>query len=289
VNRVLVVGKNSGLGNCLRKLENDFPEYEFLFTTSTNLDITNEASIRKNFEYFSPNYCINTSAYTAVDSAEGKKDKAFAINTWGVGKLARIAEEYSSILLHISTDYVFDGDTGIAYNEDDITNPKGVYARSKREGEILALENNPKSIIVRTSWLYSEFKTNFVKTMLSLFSNKKDIGVVADQFGQPTNANDLAKAIMSIILHKEKKFGIYHYSNYGEVSWFEFAKKISELSGIDVKIKPLTTAEYPTVAPRPHRSTLCLNKIEEDYQIVPEYWENSLETCISTIRKIDSL
>jgi len=289
LDRILVVGKDSGLGNCLKKLEGDFPDYEFLFTSSTDLDITNESAIRENFERFCPNYCINTSAYTSVDSAEGEKDKAFAINASGVGKLAKVAKEYSSILLHISTDYVFDGDTNISYTEDDIADPKGIYACSKRKGEILAIENNPKSIVIRTSWLYSEFKTNFVKTMLSLFSNKKDIGVVADQFGQPTNANDLAIAIMHIISYKEKKFGIYHYSNYGEISWFEFAKKISELSEIDIKIKPLATTEYPTVAPRPYRSTLCLNKIEEDYKIVPEYWENSLQICIDTIRKIGFL
>jgi len=284
VERILVIGKDSCLGNCLRKLEYEFPEYEFLFTSYTDLDITDEASIYNVFEYFNPKYCINTSAYTSVDSAEGDKKKAFAVNAFGVGKLAEIANNYASIFLHISTDYVFDGNTNIAYTEEDIPNPLGVYAESKREGEILALKNNHKSIVIRTSWLYSEYKTNFVKTMLSLFSNKKHIGVVADQFGQPTNANDLAGAIMSIVRHRKKKFGIYHYSNYGEISWFEFAKKISELSGIDVKIKPLTTAEYPTVAPRPKRSTLCLNKIEEDYQIVPEYWENSLENYIRSMQ-----
>jgi len=289
VERILIVGKDSSLGNCLKKLESDFPECEFLFTSSKDLDITKEHSIREKFEHFCPDYCINTSAYTAVDSAEGEKDESFAINAFGVEKLAKIAEEHYSVFLHVSTDYVFDGETNIAYTEEDIPNPQGVYAESKRRGEILALENNSKCIIIRTSWLYSEFKTNFVKTILNLSSNKKNIGVVADQFGQPTNTHDLAKAIMQIVKHKEKKFGIYHYSNFGEVSWYEFAKKIAELSGVNIKIKPLTTTEYPTVAPRPKRSTLYLNKIEEDYNIIPEYWENSLELYIKDIFKAVSL
>jgi len=160
-----------------------------------------------------------------------------------------------------------------------------VYGNSKREGEILALEANPNTIILRTSWLYSEFNKNFVKTMLHLFSTKEELGIVADQYGQPTNAADLAEAIMTIISSPKKIFGIYHFSNYGETTWYDFASKIAELSGSSILLKPLTTAEYPTPAKRPERSTMCLDKIEQDYKIIPEYWENSLEECINILQK----
>ena len=188
-------------------------------------------------------------------------------------------------LIHISTDYVFSGDTNIPYSEDDFTNPLSVYGASKLEGENLALENNPKTIIIRTSWLYSEFGKNFVKTMLNLFSTKDELNVVADQFGQPTNANDLAEAIMKIISTEEKEYGIFHFSNYSETTWFDFAKKIAELSKSKIKINPISTEQYPTPAKRPMRSTMCLDKIENSYNIEPKYWENSLEECMEILLK----
>nr|WP_199162455.1 dTDP-4-dehydrorhamnose reductase [Elizabethkingia sp. ASV34] len=283
--KILVTGGNGQLGNCLKKLEEQYSDYEFLFTSSSELDITNEDSVKKIFEDFQPQYCINASAYTAVDLAETEKEKAYAVNAYGVENLAKVSAENNAIFIHVSTDYVFDGVTNLAYTEDDFTDPIGVYGNSKREGEILALEANPNTIILRTSWLYSEFNKNFVKTMLHLFNTKDELGIVADQYGQPTNAADLAEAIMTIISSPKKIFGIYHFSNYGETTWYDFASKIAELSGSSIRLKPLTTAEYPTPAKRPERSTMCLDKIEQDYKIIPEYWENSLEECINILQK----
>ncbi|MDX8573502.1 dTDP-4-dehydrorhamnose reductase [Elizabethkingia sp. HX QKY] len=283
--KILVTGGNGQLGNCLKKLEEQYSDYEFLFTSSSELDITNEDSVKKIFEDFQPQYCINASAYTAVDLAETEKEKAYAVNAYGVENLAKASAENNAVFIHVSTDYVFDGVTNLAYTEDDFTDPIGVYGNSKREGEILALEANPNTIILRTSWLYSEFNKNFVKTMLHLFSTKEELGIVADQYGQPTNAADLAEAIMTIISSPKKIFGIYHFSNYGETTWYDFASKIAELSGSSILLKPLTTAEYPTPAKRPERSTMCLDKIEQDYKIIPEYWENSLEECINILQK----
>ncbi|MDR2235720.1 MAG: dTDP-4-dehydrorhamnose reductase [Chryseobacterium sp.] len=282
--KIAVIGSNGQLGNCIRKIASDFENtYEFIFTDSSILDVTNEDQVNDFFYDNKPDYCINASAYTAVDLAEKEADKAFAVNAYGVANLAQACEEHKSILIHVSTDYVFDGETNLPYSEDDFTNPTGVYGQSKRKGEELALEINPQTIILRTSWLYSEFNKNFVKTMLNLFSQKDELGIVADQFGQPTNANDLAEAIMDIIEAPAKTFGIFHFSNYPETTWFEFAKKIAELSESPVKLNALTTEQYPTPAKRPARSTMSLDKIEEAYKIEARHWENSLEDCIKIL------
>jgi len=282
--KIAVIGSNGQLGNCIRKIAPDFENAcEFIFTDSKTLDVTNEDQVNDFFYDNKPDYCINASAYTAVDLAEKETEKAFAVNADGVAHLAQACAENKSILIHISTDYVFDGDTNLPYSEDDFTNPTGIYGESKRKGEELALEINPQTIILRTSWLYSEFNKNFVKTMLSLFSQKDELGIVADQFGQPTNANDLAEAIMGIIEAPVKTFGIFHFSNYPETTWFDFAKKIAEFSKSSVKLNALTTEQYPTPAKRPARSTMSLDKIEETYKIEPKHWENSLEECVKIL------
>ena len=284
--KILIIGGNGQLGNCLNKLISEYAlDYEFHFTDYDTLDITNQKQINEYFSEYEPHYCINVSAYTAVDLAEQEKEKAFAINAEGVKYLAEACAEKGIDLIHISTDYVFSGDTNIPYSEGDFTNPLSVYGASKLEGENLALENNPKTIIIRTSWLYSEFGKNFVKTMLNLFSTKNELNVVADQFGQPTNANDLAETIMKIISTEEKEYGIFHFSNYPETTWFDFAKKIAELSKSKIKINPITTDQYPTPAKRPMRSTMCLDKIENSYNIESKYWENSLEKCMEILLK----
>ena len=284
--KILIIGGNGQLGNCLNKLISEYAlDYEFHFTDYDTLDITNQKQINEYFSEYEPHYCINVSAYTAVDLAEQEKEKAFAINAEGVKYLAEACAEKGIDLIHISTDYVFSGDTNIPYSEGDFTNPLSVYGASKLEGENLALENNPKTIIIRTSWLYSEFGKNFVKTMLNLFSTKNELNVVADQFGQPTNANDLAEVIMKIISTEEKEYGIFHFSNYSETTWFDFAKKIAELSKSKIKINPISTEQYPTPAKRPMRSTMCLDKIENSYNIEPKYWENSLEECMEILLK----
>ena len=217
--------------------------------------------------------------------AEQEKEKAFAINATGVGYLAEACSSQDIDLIHISTDYVFDGETQIPYTEDDFTNPIGVYGASKREGEILALDKNKKSIVIRTSWLYSEFNKNFVKTMLHLFETKEELNIVADQFGQPTNANDLAEVIMKIISSEKKEYGVFHFSNEPETNWFNFAKKIAEFSKSKIKLNPITTDQYPTPAKRPQRSTMCLDKIAQVYTIDLKHWENSLEECIEILMK----
>ena len=284
--KILIIGGNGQLGNCLNKLISEYAlDYEFHFTDYDTLDITNQKQINEYFSEYEPHYCINVSAYTAVDLAEQEKEKAFAINAEGVRHLAEACTEKGIDLIHISTDYVFSGDTNIPYSEDDFTNPLSVYGASKLEGENLALENNPKTIIIRTSWLYSEFGKNFVKTMLNLFGSKDELNVVADQFGQPTNANDLAEVIMKIISTEEKEYGVFHFSNYPETTWFDFAKKIAELSKSKIKINPISTEQYPTPAKRPMRSTMCLDKIENSYNIEPKYWENSLEECMEILLK----
>lgn len=282
--KIIIIGGNGQLGNCIKKIAPDFEnKYEFIFTDSQTLDITNEDQVNDFFYDHKPDFCINASAYTAVDLAEKEEEKAFAVNAYGVAHLAQACVDHKSILIHVSTDYVFDGDTNLSYSEDDFTNPIGVYGQSKRKGEELALEINPKTVILRTSWLYSEFNKNFLKTMMNLFSQKDELGIVADQFGQPTNANDLAEAIMEIIETPNKTFGIFHFSNYPETTWFEFAKKIAEFSKSAVKLNPLTTEQYPTPAKRPTRSTLALDKIEQVYKIEPKHWENSLEDCVNTL------
>lgn len=279
--KILVTGGNGQLGNCIRKIAPDFElDYEFIFADSQTLDVTNENAVNDFFHNHKPDFCINASAYTAVDLAETEKDRAFAVNAGGVAHLARACKEHETAFIHVSTDYVFDGDTNLCYSEDDFTNPTGVYGASKLKGEELALDIHPETIILRTSWLYSEFNKNFVKTMLSLFAQKEELGIVADQFGQPTNANDLAEVIMQIIENPVKTYGIFHFSNYPEATWFEFAQKIAEFSKSSVKLNQLTTEQYPTPAKRPARSTMCLDKIEEVYKIEPKHWENSLEECV---------
>ena len=284
--KILIIGGNGQLGNCFRKLAPEYEDrFEFDFTDSQTLNIIDREQVSDYFYDFKPDYCINASAYTAVDLAETESEKAFAVNAEGVGNLAEACAENKTIFIHISTDYVFDGETNISYSEDDFTNPQGVYGASKEKGEDLAMELQPKTIILRTSWLYSEFNKNFVKTMLHLFEVKEELGIVDDQFGQPTNANDLAQAVMNIVEKETKTYGIFHFSNYPETTWFNFAQKIADFSGSKIKLNPIKTSEFPTAAKRPKRSTMSLDKIEEVYKIEPKYWQNSLEECIQILQK----
>lgn len=284
--KILVTGANGQLGQCIRKLAPDFEDrFEFIFADSEVLDISDADSVSDYFYDCQPHFCINAAAYTAVDLAETESDKAFAVNAKGVENLAEACAEYKAVLLHVSTDYVFNGDTQISYSEDSFTDPQGVYGASKLAGEELALAANPKTVVIRTSWLYAEFNKNFVKTMLNLFAEKPELGIVDDQFGQPTNANDLAEAILKIIETEPKMFGIFHFSNYPETTWFHFARKIAELTKSPVRLNPITTDQFPTPAKRPARSTMELDKIERTYGIEPKHWENSLRDCIEILTK----
>ena len=282
--KILVLGSNGQLGNCFKKLSSDFDSnFEFNFASSEDLDITDRNAVDDFFDDFKPDFCINAAAYTAVDLAEKESEKAFAVNAEAVRNIAEACKNTKATLIHISTDYVFDGESNISYSEDNFTNPQGVYGASKLKGEDLAIENNPKTIVIRTSWLYSEFNKNFVKTMLNLFTIKDELGIVADQFGQPTNANDLAEVVMKIIESDPKTFGVFHFSNYPETNWFEFASKIAEFSDSKIKLKAISTEEFPTPAKRPKRSTMALDKIEEVYKVEPIHWEHSLQDCIETL------
>lgn len=284
--RILIIGGNGQLGNCFQKIAPDFEDrFEFNFTDSDTLDITDKEKLSDFFYDYKPHFCINASAYTAVDLAETEPEKAFAVNAEGVANLAEACAENNTILIHISTDYVFDGETNISYSEEDFTNPQGVYGASKLKGEEYALDINPKTIIIRTSWLYSEFNKNFVKTMLNLFSTKDELGIVSDQFGQPTNANDLAETVMKIIKTEPKTYGIFHFSNESETTWFNFAEKIAEFSQSKIKLNAITTEQFPTPAKRPKRSTMSLDKIEKTYGIELKHWEKSLEECIAILQK----
>ena len=283
---VLITGSNGQLGNELRERKSHkHDSLNFIYTDYDVLDITNLQQVEDFVKDNQIQYIINCAAYTAVDKAESDKEKAVLVNVNGPENLAIAAKKYNAKLVHISTDYVFDGESNISYSEDNFTNPQGVYGASKLKGEELALENNPRTIILRTSWLYSEFNKNFVKTMLQLFAVKDELGIVADQFGQPTNANDLAKAVLKIIESDPKVFGIFHFSNYSETTWYDFASKIADFSGSKIKLNPITTAEFPTPAKRPKRSTMALDKIEEVYRIEPIHWEISLQDCLEILEK----
>lgn len=282
--KILVTGANGQLGQCLQKISSQFEEFEFIFTDSETLDITNKEEVNDFFWQNAPDFCINAAAYTAVDLAETEVEKAFLVNADGTENLAEACAENNAQFIHVSTDYVFDGENNLAYTEEDFTNPLGVYGASKLAGDELALEVNPCSVILRTSWVYSEFGKNFVKTMLNLFSTKEELNIVADQFGQPTNANDLAEAIMKIIKSEKITPGIFNFSNLGRISWFDFAEKIAELSEAKIKLNAIETSQYPTPAKRPKNSVLDLDKISKTYAIQLKSWEESLEDCVQILQ-----
>lgn len=282
--KILVTGANGQLGQCLQKISSQFEEFEFIFTDSETLDITIKEEVNDFFWQNAPDFCINAAAYTAVDLAETEVEKAFLVNADGTENLAEACAENNAQFIHVSTDYVFDGENNLAYTEEDFTNPLGVYGASKLAGDELALEVNPCSVILRTSWVYSEFGKNFVKTMLNLFATKDELNIVADQFGQPTNANDLAEAIMKIIKSKKITPGIFNFSNLGRISWFDFAEKIAELSEAKIKLNAIETSQYPTPAKRPKNSVLDLDKISKTYAIQLKPWEESLEDCIKILQ-----
>lgn len=282
--KILVTGANGQLGQCLQKISSQFEEFEFIFTDSETLDITNKEEVNDFFWQNAPDFCINAAAYTAVDLAETDIEKAFLVNADGTENLAEACAENNAQFIHVSTDYVFDGENNLAYTEEDFTNPLGVYGASKLAGDELALEVNPCSVILRTSWVYSEFGKNFVKTMLNLFATKEELSIVADQFGQPTNANDLAEAIMKIIKSEKITPGIFNFSNLGRISWFDFAEKIAELSEAKIKLNAIETSQYPTPAKRPKNSVLDLDKISKTYAVQLKPWEESLEDCVQILQ-----
>ncbi len=283
---ILVTGANGQLGKELQLLAPEFPDHQFLFTTRADLDIEEPAAMEKYFAAHSIDYCINCAAYTAVDKAESDKEQAYFINAYAVACIADTCHQNGTQLIHISTDYVFDGKANRPYKETDRTRPVSVYGKSKMHGEELALRNEPTAIIIRTSWLYSSFKNNFVKTMLRLMKEKESINVVNDQVGSPTYAADLAAAILHIIVSGKGKenHGIYHYTNAGVTTWYEFAVAIKELTGSSCVVNPITTAEYPTAATRPAYSVMDTTKIKETFGLVIPAWEESLKRCLEILK-----
>lgn len=281
---ILITGANGQLGNEFREIKKSFPQYHFVFAGRDELDITKADSVNNFFHSSAPFYCINCAAYTAVDKAETETELAYNVNSKATENLAKACKKYNTRFIHVSTDYVFDGTASSPYTEDSKTNPVNVYGKSKLEGEQKAMKANPDTIIIRTAWVYSQFGKNFVKTMLRLMNDKPEIGVVNDQVGSPTYAADIASVIMKMISSGNWFPGIYHFSNQGIISWFDFATAIKEINGSSCTIKPITTSQYPTPAKRPSYSVLDNHKISTTYNISPLDWKHSLQTCLQRLK-----
>lgn len=280
---ILVTGGNGQLGNELKQLASAYSPFEFVFTDIDNLALDNFELVEDFFAQYQPAFCINCAAYTAVDKAESNRDVVMLVNGAVVGNLASVCKKHNAKFVHISTDYVFDGESTVPYTENDIPNPSNVYGESKLLGEQLCLKEDPSSIIIRTAWVYSSFGNNFVKTMMRLMAERTELNVVEDQVGSPTYAADLAKAIMDIVASGKWESGIYHYSNEGRISWYDFAVAIKKRTGSECAVNPIPTSAYPTPAKRPKYSLLNKDKIKTIYEVQIPGWEESLEKCISLL------
>lgn len=283
--KILVTGSKGQLGSEISEIASDYPDFKFLFTDIEDLDLTNKDDINKYFSENTPDFCINCAAYTAVDRAEDEANVAMLVNFEAVCNLASVCKKNATTLIHISTDYVFNGENFKPYTEDDKTSPNSVYGQSKLKGEEAVLNKAGSAVIIRTSWLYSTFGNNFVKTMMRLGDNRNELNVVADQVGTPTYAADLALAILNIINKSGdlKKKEIYHYSNEGVISWYDFAKAIMDYSELDCEINAIESKDFPAKASRPFYSVLSKEKIKKDYNITIPYWLDSLKVMIDNL------
>ncbi len=282
--KILVTGATGQLGSELKVLAPRYSQLDWVFADRSVLDLSNLKVISQVLDEIQPQIIINCAAYTAVDKAETETELADILNHQAVAVLAQWSHSNSCQFLHISTDYVFDGNSNTALSEEALTGPINIYGQTKLAGELACLRENPMAIIIRTSWVYSSFGANFVKTMCKLMVERDRLNVVNDQIGSPTYAADLAEAIVTIIIHPNWQAGIYHYSNEGEISWYEFAQAIQEIGGFDCQITGIPSAEYPTPARRPKYSLLDKSKIATTFAVaVPEYRE-SLEKCMALIR-----
>jgi dTDP-4-dehydrorhamnose reductase len=287
--KILVTGGNGQLGNELRRLCKNYPGLEFIFTDVDMLDITNPDAVSVFMEASKPAIVVNCAAFTDVDGAEDDVKNARKINALAPQVLAAACAMQNSFLIHISTDYVFDGNSSVPYSEDDSTNPISVYGSSKLEGEEKIKSVFDDYVIIRTSWMYSEFGHNFMRKMISLGKERDELKVVNDQFGSPTYARDLANCIIDIIIKsilnpQAYLPGIYHYANQGSCSWYEFTKEIFEIEGISCKLIPISTAEYPSKAKRPPYSVLNTSRVREAFGIGIPNWRDSLKECLSNKR-----
>ncbi|MGB5273411.1 MAG: dTDP-4-dehydrorhamnose reductase [Flavobacteriaceae bacterium] len=281
---VLVTGGKGQLATCIKDLAQELVDYTFIFVDYDELDITKKEEVTAFFEMETIDFCVNCAAYTAVDKAESEPQLANAINSDGVRHLVESCLKHNVQLIHISTDFVFDGNQSTPYNESDMTNPLGVYGQGKLHGEEAIISNLRKYFILRTSWLYSEHGHNFLKTMLRLGRERERMSVVCDQIGTPTYAGDLAKVILNIIQNNTVKYGIYHYSDEGVASWYDFAHAIFDLGKVNCLLMPIKTEAYPTPAKRPAYSVMDKSKIKNDLQIEIPYWRDSL---VQAIKRMD--
>lgn len=281
--KVLVTGANGQLGNECKVVAQSYPNFDCVFVNRDELPIDD---FDKTALFFSMNQfdaCVNCAAYTAVDKAESDEENAMKINATAVGHLATICNTHKVRLIHISTDYVFDGENQNGYFESDQTNPLNIYGLSKLKGEHLAIANNPNAIIIRTSWVYSSFGKNFVKTMMKLMQEKESINVVNDQIGSPTYAFDLAQAIFKIISSDIEAAGIFNFSNNGVISWFEFAQAIKDINRYTCIVNPIPSSDYPVPAKRPRFSILNTKKIQDTFGVDVPNWNDSLKQCLKLL------
>ncbi len=280
---ILITGCNGQLGNEMQLLEKVNPQHQYFNTDVAQLDITNPEAIEEFVNNNAIDIIVNCAAFTAVDKAESSQELCHLLNAKAPEYLAAAVAKRGGYLVQVSTDYVFDGTNHTPYTEDEATCPNSVYGSTKLEGEKLAMAACANTMIIRTAWLYSTFGNNFVKTMIRLGQEKPELGVIFDQIGTPTYAGDLAAAIMAAINHGIVP-GIYHFSNEGVISWYDFTKAIHRIAGItSCHVKPLHTTEYPTPAARPHYSVLDKTKIKQTYGIEIPYWEESLEKCVAKL------
>ncbi len=282
--KILVTGGNGQLAQCLKDVVKNNDELDVNFQDLPELDITNKQQLESYFSKNELDYCINCAAYTAVDLAEEQSDLAYAVNADGPKNLAEACKKHQVKLLHISTDFVFDGKKQTPYIETDMPNPLGVYGKSKWQGERIIQEIMEDYFILRTSWLYSEYGNNFMKTMLKLSETRDEINVVSDQIGSPTYAGDLAEVLIKIVLSSSTNYGLYHFSNSGAISWYDFAVEIFTQFGKKIEVKPITTKDYPTAAKRPKYSVLETTKIENNFDCTLKDWQGSLNKVIQQLR-----
>ena len=278
---ILITGSNGQLGSEIKAIEKEYPEHSFIFTDIEELDITNLENLKNFFSEYEIEVCVNCAAYTAVDKAEDEQELALLVNQTAVANLAKVCGENQRRLIHISTDYVFDGTNHKPYQETDHPSPNSFYGLSKLKGEMEIIDHLDNFIIIRTSWLYSTFGNNFVKTMIRLGNERDELGVVVDQIGTPTYAADLAKTIMTAV--DSEKTGIYHYSNQGVISWYDFAKAIMQIKNIDCKVNAIESKDFKAKANRPFYSVLNKAKITAGFNIEVPYWLDSLKVMIDNL------
>lgn len=285
---ILVAGSNGQLGSEIGVLQSKYPDWKFLFLDLPDIDITNSEMVEDVVSTNNIAVIINCAAYTAVDKAESEKDLARKVNVTGPEVLAKVASKNDCTLIHVSTDFVFEGTKSFPYTEKDETKPLSVYGITKADGEKAVLENCEKSLVLRTSWLYSSFGNNFAKTMIKFGIERDELNVIYEQTGTPTYARDLAKAILDIItynLENTPKYGLFHYANEGVASWYDFTKAIHAIYGITCKVNPILAKDYPLPAVRPNYSVMDKAKIKSEFNIEIPYWQDSLKECLSVLKE----